>query len=95
MHNITQAANILDISEHAVIEQAYNAWFGHAPEPRLVDRAFGSYLDGEAAPHWARHYARGVVREFEQSSTATGLTGWLCGRRSGRREPDTDTVLAA
>jgi len=57
-----RAANYLGVGEFQLLQLAYKEWFGEDLPEALVDRLFHTYmLDGDV-PHWARHYARQILR---------------------------------
>jgi hypothetical protein len=65
MEVLTRAANILDISEFEVINQAYIHWHGDTAPKRLIQLTFSTYLKTQELPHWAKHYAVHIVQSFE------------------------------
>lgn len=65
MEVLTRAANILDISEFEVINQAYTHWHGDTAPKRLIQSTFSTYLKTQELPHWAKHYAVHIVQSFE------------------------------
>jgi hypothetical protein len=65
MEVLTRAANILDISEFEVINQAYMHWHGSTAPQRLIQATFSTYLKTQELPHWAKHYASHIVQSFE------------------------------
>lgn len=95
---LREAANILDISEYDVLLQAYQHWYGkHAPYDQL-NRAFSSYLKTQQPPHWARHYALGVIANFETEMGAKYKSFslfWQVAWRAKARPGNTDPVLFA
>jgi len=59
---VGRAANILQVGEFQLLQLAYRAWHdGDLPEA-LVDRLFHDYMLHDEVPHWARHYARQILR---------------------------------
>ena len=65
MSILTQAANILDISEFTVLEYAYQHWYGESASHDLINRTFSDYLYTQEPPYWARHYALTIITRFE------------------------------
>lgn len=59
------AANILDTSEFDVLSHAYEHWYGESASTEMLNQAFSNYLKTQELPHWARHYALGVITRFE------------------------------
>lgn len=59
------AANILDTSEFDVLYHAYEHWYGESAPIEMLNQAFSKYLNTQELPHWARHYALGVIARFE------------------------------
>lgn len=70
MSTLTQAANILDISEFAILERAYLHWHGENASFDLINRAFSDYLNTQEPPYWARHYALNIITAFEAEMSA-------------------------
>lgn len=65
MSNLTDAANILEVSEYEVMRRAYRHWHGREAPAALIGEAFSLYLQEGVVPHWARHYAAQVISSFE------------------------------
>lgn len=65
MSILTQAANILDISEFAVLERAYLHWYGERASFDFINRTFSDYLHAQQPPYWARHYALTIINRFD------------------------------
>ena len=59
---VGRAANILQVGEFQVLQLAYRAWHNKDLPEALVDRLFHAYMIGNDVPHWARHYARQILR---------------------------------
>ena len=67
---LREAANILDISEYDVLNNAYEHWYGKNASIELINRAFSDYLKTQQPPHWARHYALDIIARFESEMNA-------------------------
>ena len=72
MYSIVQAANILEISEYDVLGRAYIAWYGRAASNATIQRVFSDYIKNLRPPHWAQHYARKVIEDFEREHCQSG-----------------------
>jgi len=59
---VGRAANILQIGEFQLLQLAYREWHDVDLPESLVDRLFHDYMIHDEVPHWARHYARQVLR---------------------------------
>ena len=59
---VGRAANILQVGEFQLLQLAYLAWHGKDLPETLVDRLFHDYMIHNDVPHWARHYARQILR---------------------------------
>jgi len=58
---VVSAANYLEVSEFAIFQNAYMAWYGlKAPEKQL-EKVFASYLVDNRVPFWVRNYARNQI----------------------------------
>ena len=55
----TEAANILEVSEHQIFEDAAIAWFRKF-DGELVEWHFKRYLHDGDIPYWVRHYCRQI-----------------------------------
>ena len=59
---VVRAANCLQIGEFQLLQLAYREWHDRDLPVEQVDKLFQAYMiDGEV-PHWARHYARQILR---------------------------------
>ncbi len=58
---VARAANLLQIGEFQLLQLAYHDWHGEDVEPEAINRLFRTYMIEKAVPHWARHYARGIM----------------------------------
>lgn len=63
---VGRAANILQVGEFQLLQLAYREWHGKDLPESLVDRLFHGYMIHNEVPHWARHYARQILRLDEQ-----------------------------
>jgi len=59
---VGRVANILQVGELQVLQLAYRAWHGRDLPEALVDRLFHDYMLHNEVPHWARSYARRILR---------------------------------
>jgi len=59
---VGRAANILQVGEFQVLQLAYRAWHEEDLPESQMDRLFHDYMMLDDVPHWARHYARQVLR---------------------------------
>ena len=59
---VGRAANILQVGEFQVLQLAYQAWHNKDLPDSLMDRLFHDYMIHNEVPHWARHYARQILR---------------------------------
>lgn len=59
---VGRAANILQVGEFQLLQLAYREWHEEDLPEALVDRLFYDYMIYDDVPHWARHYARQVLR---------------------------------
>lgn len=67
MHEtLLEAANILDVSEIEVLRRAFLSWHAKEASMEELERTLSASLKNETLPHWAQHYAREVIEEFEQ-----------------------------
>lgn len=59
---VGRAANILQIGEFQLLQLAYREWHDKDLPDTMTDRLFYHYMIHGEVPHWARHYARQVLR---------------------------------
>lgn len=59
---VVRAANILQIGEFQLLQLAYWEWHDEELPKSLIDRLFYDYMIHDDVPHWARHYARQILR---------------------------------
>jgi len=63
---VARAANFLQVGEFQLLQLAYKEWHGQDLPEALVDRLFAAYMLHNEVPHWARQYARNILRLEEQ-----------------------------
>ena len=63
---VARAANLLQVGEFQLLQLAYEEWHEQPLPQALVDRLFTAYMLHNEVPHWARQYARHVIRLEEQ-----------------------------
>jgi hypothetical protein len=63
---VCSAANVLQVGEFQLLQLAYREWFGKDLPEALVARLFTDYMLQGEVPHWARHYARLVLKRDER-----------------------------
>jgi len=62
---VISAANQLQIGEFQLLQLAYREWFDKDLPEALVSKLFTSYMLDNRVPHWARHYARRIIDDYE------------------------------
>lgn len=60
---VVSAANYLEVSEFAIFNDAYTAWFGKEAREKQVEKIFVQYLLENKVPFWVRNYARRHVQD--------------------------------
>lgn len=63
---VISAANQLQVGEFQLLQLAYRDWFDKDLPEALVSKLFSSYMLHNHVPHWARHYARGIMDGHER-----------------------------
>ena len=63
---VARAANLLQVGEFQLLQLAYEEWYGRRLPEALVDRLFAAYMFHNEVPHWARQYARNILRLEEE-----------------------------
>ncbi|MEN8194984.1 MAG: hypothetical protein ABFS30_00540 [Pseudomonadota bacterium] len=63
---VARAANLLQVGEFQLLQLAYEEWHEQALPQALVDRLFTAYMLHNDVPHWARQYARSIIRLDDQ-----------------------------
>jgi hypothetical protein len=63
---VISAANQLQVGEFQLLQLAYREWHGQDLPEALVAHLFTSYMLDNEVPHWARHYARGILDRHER-----------------------------
>ena len=66
--NVGLAAQLLDVSEFKIFEQAYRLWFGQVPDLKSTEDFFSNYLRGGIAPYWVRDMSRKVLDKCRRGS---------------------------
>lgn len=59
---LADAANVLQIGEFQLLQLAGRQWLGRDLTPSEIDRWFRRLVYRDEVPHWARVYAREVLR---------------------------------
>lgn len=59
---VLKAANLLQIGEFQLLQLAYRKWHDADMPENEVHKIFHSYMIFDDVPHWARHYARDILR---------------------------------
>jgi len=63
---VGRAANLLQVGEFQVLQLAYHEWHNEELPSSITDRVFHDYMIYGEVPHWARHYARQIIRLGDQ-----------------------------
>ena len=63
---VIAAANQLQVGEFQLLQLAYREWHGQDLPEALIAHLFTSYMLDNEVPHWARHYARGILDRHER-----------------------------
>ena len=59
---VLDAAALLDTSEFNIFSIAYHEWFGTDASTKTLEKYFAAYMFNSVVPHWARHFARTIIR---------------------------------
>jgi len=65
---VIDAANQLQVGEFQLLQLAYRDWHGEDLPEALVSKIFTDYMTRSQVPHWARHYARNIIRGCDNGS---------------------------
>ncbi len=65
---VLAVAGLLDVSEYAVFEMAYERWYGETADPQRLDRLFALYMFDSSVPVWVRHFTREVLSKERDGS---------------------------
>ncbi|MEQ8504424.1 MAG: hypothetical protein RIB80_03795 [Rhodospirillales bacterium] len=68
---VGRAANILQVGEFQLLQLAYREWHQEDLPESQIDRLFNEYMIDNIVPHWARHYARQIIR-LDQAGRIAG-----------------------
>ncbi len=63
---VISAANQLQVGEFQLLQLAYRDWFDKDLPEAMVSELFKAYMLKHQVPHWARHYARGIIEGYER-----------------------------
>ena len=69
---VGRAANILQVGEFQLLQLAHHEWHGHDLAEHQLDALFHAYMMENIVPHWARHYARQIIRLDAAGRIASG-----------------------
>lgn len=59
---VSEASNILEVGEFQLFQLGFSAWYGREEDPKQLEPVFFQYLLYNEVPHWARHYARKIIK---------------------------------
>ncbi len=59
---VGRAANCLQVGEFQLLQLAYREWHHKDLPVEQLDKLFQAYMMDDEVPHWARHYARQILR---------------------------------
>jgi len=65
---VIDAANQLQVGEFQLLQLAYRDWHGEDLPEALISKIFTDYMTRSQVPHWARHYARNIIRGCDNGS---------------------------
>lgn len=63
---VARAANELQVGEFQLLQLAYHNWYGTDMPEGMIHELFRAYMLDNAVPHWARFYAREVLKAAER-----------------------------
>ncbi|MAN79895.1 MAG: hypothetical protein CMM77_12060 [Rhodospirillaceae bacterium] len=63
---VGRAANILQIGEFQLLQLAYREWHDEDLPESQIGGLFQEYMIDGTVPHWARHFARQIIRLDER-----------------------------
>lgn len=70
-HNlVADASNRLEVGEFQFFQLSFLAWYGREADTAFLERAFFGYMLENRVPHWARHYAREIIRRDDEGVLA-------------------------
>lgn len=65
---IARAANELQVGEFQLLQLAYHHWHGTDMPAGMIHELFRAYMLDNKVPHWARFYAREVLKAAERGA---------------------------
>ncbi|MDE0309425.1 MAG: hypothetical protein OXI60_06285 [Acidiferrobacterales bacterium] len=66
IEDVLELSAILEVREYDLFGLAYQWWFGHPANNRVLESHFGRYMFNKIVPHWMRHYSRMLLEMREQ-----------------------------
>lgn len=61
VHNVLDAAALLQVTEFCLFQLAYRHWHGRDTMERLIEQHFVSYMFWSVVPFWVRQFCRRVL----------------------------------
>ncbi len=61
VHNVLDAAALLQVTEFCLFQIAYRHWHGRDSTERLIEQHFVSYMFWSVVPFWVRQFCRRVL----------------------------------
>ena len=105
---VLRAANVLNVGERQIFEFAHQYWYTQQADANYISAALRDYLLNHITPPWVLHFARAVIRAYQDGTLNQLLFGvspvyeqlplvWSIVLRAPRlqRYDDSDNVLVA
>jgi len=72
---VVRAANVLNICERRLFEFAHQYWYTREAESTFISAVLHEYLINHITPPWVMHFARAVMRAYEEGNLNPLLFG--------------------
>lgn len=65
---IALVADLMEIDEFALFEEAFEAWFGKDSVQEVIEPYFEQYRNEEIVPFWVRSHIKTLLRDHDRSA---------------------------
>lgn len=65
MHLIRKAADVLQVSEFRIFDEAYARWHGDRASSELISELFSRFMMYGETPDWAEKFAKDILSDVD------------------------------
>ena len=76
VHNVLDAAALLQVSEFCLFQLAYRHWHGRDTTEQSIERHFVPYMFRSVVPFWVRQLVGAYYRPPQTAPSTLSISGW-------------------